>query len=145
LDGILKDAGDARIQFAKSGEVKYLPIVPQLNEVTDQTTNLMAEGAEYYLTSRGCHPNSINRTAVWSYDRMAIYDSFAQLENISPRPILLIAGSKADTLLYSQKAFGLAKEPKELYVVEGSTHIDLYDRHAPQTFPRLTEFFKQKL
>lgn len=145
LDGILDDAGQARIQFAQTGQVKYLPIVPQLNEITDQTTNLMAEGADYYLTSRGGHPNSINRTTVWSYDRMAIYDSFAQLDQISPRPVLLIAGSKADTLLYSQKAFELAKEPKELYVVEGSTHIDLYDRHAPQAYPMLTEFFKQKL
>ncbi|KAG0368992.1 hypothetical protein BGX24_002591 [Mortierella sp. AD032] len=106
---------------------------------------LMAEGANYYLTPRGGHPSSINRTTVWSYDRMAIYDSFAQLDQISPRPVLLIAGSKADTLLYSQKAFELAKEPKELHIIDGSTHIDLYDRHAPQAYPKLTEFFKQKL
>ncbi|KAG0043602.1 hypothetical protein BGZ83_011215 [Gryganskiella cystojenkinii] len=145
LDGILDDAGHARTQYAKSGQVKYLPIVPQPNEITDQTTNLMAEGSDYYLTSRGSHPNSINRTTVWSYDRLAVYDSFVSLEQISPRPVLLIAGSKADTLLYSQKAFKLAKEPKELYIVDGSTHIDLYDHHAPKAYPKLTEFFKQKL
>ncbi|KAF9900446.1 hypothetical protein EC991_007324 [Linnemannia zychae] len=145
LDGILDDAGQARIQYAKSEEVKYLPIVPQLNEVTDKTPNLMAEGADYYLTSRGGHPNSINRTAVWSYDRLAIYDSFAQLDQISPRSLLLIAGSKADTLLYSEKAMRIAKEPKELYIIDGSTHVDLYDRHANKAFPKLVEFFKQKL
>ncbi|KAF9112824.1 hypothetical protein BGW39_003960, partial [Mortierella sp. 14UC] len=70
----------------------------------------------------------------------SIYDSFAQSEHILPRPVLLIAGSKADTLPYNQKAVELAKEPKRLYVVDGSTHIDLYDRHAPQTYPKLSEF-----
>ncbi|KAG0051016.1 hypothetical protein BGZ83_004205 [Gryganskiella cystojenkinii] len=145
LDGILEDAGQARIEYAKSGEVKYLPIMPQLNEVTDQTSNLMTEAPQYYLTSRGSHPRSINRTAIWSYDKLAIYDSFCQIDQIAPRPILLIAGSKADTLLYSENAFALAKEPKELYLVDGSTHIDLYDRHSPQVFPRVAEFFKQKL
>jgi len=146
LDGILEDAGQARINYAKTGEVKYLPIVPALAEVNDQTPNLMAEGADYYLTSRGGHPNSINRTAVWSYNQLAVYDSFAQIDQIAPRPFLLIAGTKADTLPFSEKAYKAAGEAnKELYLVEGSTHIDLYDRHIPKVAPKLIEFLKQKL
>ncbi|KAG0203382.1 hypothetical protein BGX28_004305 [Mortierella sp. GBA30] len=145
LDAILDDASQARIEYAKTGEVKYLPILPQLNEVNDETAALMAEGADYYLTSRGGHPNSINRTAVWSYDSLAIYDSFAQVDQISPRPLLLIAGSKADTIMYSEKAFNLAAEPKKFHVIDGSTHIDLYDRHAPLALPKLIEFFREKL
>ena len=53
---------------------------------------------------------------------------FDQLDMISPRPVLLIAGSKADTLFWSQDVIKKAKEPKELHIVEGATHIDLYDR-----------------
>ncbi|GJJ76137.1 uncharacterized protein EMPS_08496 [Entomortierella parvispora] len=146
LDGILDQAGQARIDYAKTGEVKYLPIVPELKDVTPQTPNLMAEGAEYYLTPRGGHPNSINRTAIWSYNQLAIYDSYAQIDQISPRPMLLIAGSKADTLCWSEKAMKEAgPENKELYIIEGSTHIDLYDRHVSKVLPKLVEFFKQKL
>ena len=53
---------------------------------------------------------------------------FEQLDTISPRPLLVIAGSKADTLFWSQEVYEKAREPKELHVVEGATHIDMYDR-----------------
>ncbi|KAF9349819.1 hypothetical protein BGX26_011925 [Mortierella sp. AD094] len=138
LDAILVDAGQARIEYAKGGEVKYLPIVPALAEVIKDTPNLLAQGADYCLTPRGGHPSSINRTAFWSYDRLAAYDSFARIDQISPRPLLLVAGSKADTLLYSERAYELAKEPKELHIIDGSTHIDLYDRGVPQVMPKLS-------
>ncbi|KAF8939960.1 alpha/beta superfamily hydrolase [Dissophora ornata] len=145
LDAILDGAGQARIEYAKTGQVKYLPVLPELNEINDKTPALMVEGADYYLTSRGGHPRSINRTAIWGYDKLVMYDSFAQVDRISPRPLLLIVGSKADTVCYSEKAFQLAAEPKELHVIEGSTHVDLYDRKAHLALPKLIEFFKQKL
>ncbi|KAF8954857.1 hypothetical protein BGZ46_002805 [Entomortierella lignicola] len=145
LDAILVEAGKARIEFAKTGQVKYVPVLPSLSDVTKDTPNLMAEGADYYLTPRGGHPTSINRNAVSSFDRLVAYDSFTQIDRISPRPLLLIAGSKADTLLYSEKAYELAKEPKELFIVDGSTHIALYDQNVPKALPKLIEFFKQKL
>jgi fermentation-respiration switch protein FrsA (DUF1100 family) len=53
---------------------------------------------------------------------------FDQLDTISPRPLLVIAGSKADTLFWSQDVYKKAKVPKELHIVEGATHIDMYDR-----------------
>ncbi|KAF9307126.1 hypothetical protein BG003_000783, partial [Podila horticola] len=73
------------------------------------------------------------------------YNSFSFLDWISPRPTLLIAGTKADTLCYSEQAYQLAKEPKELYLVEGATHIDLYDRGVPHCVPKLKEFFIRML
>ena len=42
--------------------------------------------------------------------------------------MLVIAGSKADTLCWSQNVFRKAKEPKELRVSEGASHMDIYDR-----------------
>lgn len=53
---------------------------------------------------------------------------FDQLDMIAPRPLLVIAGSKADTLFWSQDVIKKATEPKELHMVEGATHIDMYDR-----------------
>ena len=45
---------------------------------------------------------------------------FEQLDTISPRPLLVIAGSKADTLFWSREVYEKAKEPKELHVVDGA-------------------------
>ena len=53
-----------------------------------------------------------------TYDRLAAFDAFQYLDTLSPRPLLLIVGSKADTLYFSEDAMQRAKEPKELYVIE---------------------------
>jgi fermentation-respiration switch protein FrsA (DUF1100 family) len=72
---------------------------------------------------------------------------FEQLETISPRPLLVIAGSKADTLFWSQQVYQKAREPKELFVVDGATHIDLYDRprFVTPAVAKLKEFFGRNL
>ena len=72
---------------------------------------------------------------------------FEQLDTISPRPLLVIAGSKGDTLFWSQQVYQKAKEPRELFVVEGATHIDLYDRprFVTPAVAKLKEFFGRHL
>ena len=62
-------------------------------------------------------------------------------------PILLIVGSLADTIFFSQEAYDIAKEPKELFVVEGATHMDLYDKpqYVDQTVAKLAKFFGKYL
>jgi fermentation-respiration switch protein FrsA (DUF1100 family) len=56
----------------------------------------------------------------------------------------MIAGSDADTLCFSQGAIARAQEPKELFVVDGKTHIDLYD-DTEQTIPKLVDFMTTHL
>ena len=53
---------------------------------------------------------------------------FAQIKTISPRPMLFIAGEKAHSRYFSEHAFKMASEPKELLIVPGAGHVDLYDR-----------------
>ena len=62
-------------------------------------------------------------------------------------PILLIVGSLADTIFFSQEAYDIAKEPKELFVVEGATHVDLYDKpkYVDQAVAKLAKFFGKYL
>jgi fermentation-respiration switch protein FrsA (DUF1100 family) len=56
---------------------------------------------------------------------------------------LLIAGSNADTKIYSDQALALSNGPKELFVVEGATHVALYDvpQYVDQAVPKLAAFF----
>lgn len=67
------------------------------------------------------------------------------MDEISPRPILLVVGDRAHSKFFSEDVYGRAKEPKELYVVEDAEHIDLYDRIDRIPFDKLTEFFQKNL
>ena len=70
---------------------------------------------------------------------------FAQIETISPRPVLFIAGDQAHSIEFSQDAYKRAAEPKELFLVPGAGHVDLYDRVNLIPFDKLTEFFRGNL
>ena len=72
---------------------------------------------------------------------------FAQIETISPRPVLFIAGEKAVSAYFSEDAYTKAAEPKELFVIPGATHVDLYDQpeYLKITLHKLDTFFKQYL
>ena len=105
---------------------------------------LYREGTDYYRTPRASHPNSVNWYMARSLDKLATYSSFAFVDMIAPHPLLMIAGSEADTLYFSQEAIAAAKEPKELFIVEGKTHIDLYD-DTTKTVPKLVELMAKNL
>ncbi|KAG0309033.1 hypothetical protein BGZ97_013181 [Linnemannia gamsii] len=144
LASLIAQAGENRTEYAKGGEVKYLPYIPP--DVNEDSLVLMKEAYDYYLTPRGSHCRSVNKFALWSYDTLVAYDSFAKIERIAPRPMLLIAGTDADTLEHSRIALAKAGGPnKELYTIAGASHIDLYDKRVADCLPKLIEFFKKNL
>ena len=102
------------------------------------------EGWQYYSTSRGEHPRQSNFTPLSSVERIASFYSpdFAYL--IAPRPVLMIAGTDAQTLWMTKDAYEKAKEPKELFLIEGETHVSLYD-NVSESIPKLDAFFKSNL
>lgn len=103
---------------------------------------------DYYRTPRGFHPRGINSTTAWTATTPMSFFSFpmyANIEMISPRPILLIAGEKAHSRYYSEDVYKMASEPKELLIVPGADHVDLYDRVNLIPFDKLTEFFTKNL
>lgn len=140
----LKDAADARSREARGETVRLVQVVPDSPDAfTESTPVLYREGYDYYRTARAQHPNSPNRYVFSSLPLQMAFFPFDQLDTISPRPLLVIAGSKADTLFWSQDVFRKAKEPKELHLIEGASHMDMYDR--PQfvvpAVAKLTSFF----
>jgi len=144
----LTDAGEARSREARGEPVRLVPVVPDSPAgFTETTPQLYREGYDYYRTPRGQHPNSPNRYVFSSLPLQMAFFPFEQLDTISPRPLLVVAGSRADTLFWSQEAYAKAKEPKELFLIEGATHIDLYDRpqYVTPAVARLAAFFTQHL
>lgn len=130
---------------ARGGEPLYAPFVPETAEEIDENTpDLLREGYEYYRTPRGQHPNSKGRFLLTSMDRMYAFSAFDQIPQLLTQPMLLIAGSKADTKVFSDQAYELSDGPKELLVVEGATHIALYDvpQYVDQAVTKMVEFFK---
>lgn len=115
-----------------------------LEELPSDIDSFFKDAASYYGTKRGNHERSDQKVPPSSYDLMVSYDSFNFQRLISPRPLLMIAGDKAQTLHYSKTAVEGAKEPKELYVIEGKNHFDLYD-DLDKSGPKVVDFFGKHL
>ena len=69
----------------------------------------------------------------------------ANIKEVSPRPILLVAGENAHSRYYSEDAYTAASEPKELLIVPGADHVDLYDNMEKIPFDKLEQFFNENL
>ncbi|MBY6088737.1 alpha/beta hydrolase [Maritimibacter alkaliphilus] len=67
------------------------------------------------------------------------------INEISPRPALIIAGSEAHSRYFSEDAYAAAAEPKELMIIEGADHVDLYDQVDIIPFDRIQDFFEGHL
>ena len=144
----LRRAAEARSREARGEPVQLVPVVPDTAaSFTEHTPQLYREGYDYYRTPRAQHSNSPNRYVLSSLPQQMAFFPFEQLETISPRPLLVIAGSKADTLFWSQQVLQKAKKPKELFIVDGATHIDMYDRpqFVAPAVAKLKEFFGRHL
>lgn len=123
-------------------DIRALP-----EKVDASTPEFAREYLDYYDTPRGHHPSSTAWYSFTSLGPMMNFFAFTQIETISPRPLLFIVGEKAMSKYFSDEAFQNAAEPKELFVVPGATHVDLYDRpeFMGQSVKKLDSFFKQHL
>lgn len=146
---LLEKAAEQRYEEFSTGEKQFLNYLPiELSEDADPVTR---EFWEFYRTPRGIHIPE-GRTLELTQNRMLTSEirfmnfyPFNDIETISPRPLLFIAGDKAHSLEFSEDAYKLAAEPKELYLVPGAGHVDLYDRTDYIPFEKLTDFFKKNL
>lgn len=102
----------------------------------------------YYRTPRGFHPRSPNSNGAWTATTPMSFMNLPLLtyiEEISPRPILLIAGENAHSRYFSEDAYKAAAQPKELMIVRGANHVDLYDRVDKIPFDKISDFFNRNL
>ena len=118
------------------------------NELKGGEPQFLVEYHDYYMTPRGYHKRSVNSGNAWtqttplSFMNMPI---LTYIKEISPRPLLLIHGEKAHSRYFSETAYAAAAEPKELLIVPGANHVDLYDQMDKIPFDKLRSFFEENL
>ncbi|CAO3622656.1 unnamed protein product [Mucor hiemalis] len=149
LQKSLLESAQERTAEAKGAEPRIAHIVPSTKDQADSLPkgSVFNEGYYYYRTPRAQHPRSTNDYVFRSLDKIAQFSAFDYINLISPRALLFIAGTDADTRFFSEKALEKAKEPKELFLVEGGTHIALYDlpQYVNPAIEKLESFFTQYL
>ncbi|MFJ9560495.1 alpha/beta hydrolase [Streptomyces fuscichromogenes] len=148
LTAMLDRAAAARTAEARGAAPELVAWIPDnAEELMRTATRQFRETFEYYRTPRGHHPRAVQGWVLRSVDQLAQYDSYAMIRLISPRPLLMIAGSEAESAYFSREAIEQAAEPRELVVIDGATHIDLYDKdeHVTPAVAKLTEFFGRHL
>lgn len=111
----------------------------------ENTDSIGREFGEFYSTPRGYHPNSITQFTVTSSMSFMNFPLLTHIKAISPRPILFIIGEHAHSRYFSEDAYELAEEPKELYIVPNAGHVDLYDKTDFIPFDMLEAFFTENL
>lgn len=145
-DMMLSQAGNSRWESFASGQYDYMKSYPDA-PTEDIPAGLDAVNAEFYSfygTSRGWHPNALGNSNMASAGDMMTLPSNEHIAEIKS-PILFIAGENAHSLGYSQTAYDNATEPKELFIVPGANHVDLYDQVDKIPFDKIEEFFNTNL
>lgn len=144
----LKQASDARAQEAAGGKIIYAADTQLTDEqIAKLPFDLYRQGFEYYWETHA-HPNSTFRYTMSSLLALMSFDAASTMGLIN-QPLLMMAGSKADSLYMTESAYKKAvnAKDKELFLIEGATHIETYwkPHYVNQAMGKLSEFFGRTL
>jgi fermentation-respiration switch protein FrsA (DUF1100 family) len=146
---ILEEAAEQRYAEFTGGKTKYTS--GTVHELTGDTPPIQREFYDFYRTPRGeftpkgSSPELTTHPTLTSSVKFMNFYPFNDIETISPRPLLFITGDQAHSREFSEDAYKRAAEPKELVLVPGAGHVDLYDRVNLIPFDKLTTFFTTHL
>jgi len=142
----MKQASDARAQEVAGGKVLYAadgPMPTEEEELAKIPYDLYREGYIYYGNTHK-HPNSTFRYTMSSLIDLMAFDASTNMDLIN-QPLLMIAGSNADTYYMTDAAFNRATgtNEKELFLIPGATHIQTYyvPEYVELAMNKLNEFF----
>lgn len=145
----IKSAIEQRFAEFKDAEKAYIP--GTVNKLDDSTPAIQREFFDFYRTARGGYTPQgekeelTTKPLLSSIGKFMNFYPFNDIDTISPRPMLFITGDQAHSKEFSEDAYQRAGQPKELYVVPGAGHVDLYDRTDLIPFEKLTAFFNANL
>jgi len=146
---IIAAAAEQRYVEFIGGKTEYAS--GTVHKLTADTDPIQREFYDFYRTPRGEYTPKGKSAELTTHPTLTSnvkflnFYPFNDIETISPRPMLFITGSEAHSREFSEEAYKLAGEPKELVVVPGAGHVDLYDRVDLIPFAKLTAFFRANL
>lgn len=130
----------------KAGE--YTRAGGVVDPLPDDAPQFVRDYHDYYKTSRGFHDRSGNSTDGWnatgtiSFMNQPLLAMAGEIDT----PVLLVHGEKAHSRYFSEGAFAQLKgDNKELMIIPGANHVDLYDNRSVIPFDRLEAFFDNSL
>ncbi|RDD95202.1 alpha/beta hydrolase [Acidovorax sp. BoFeN1] len=144
----LQQASAARAQEAAGGTVLYSGDADMTDaQIAALPFEMYRQGYEYYWKTHA-HPNSTFKYTTSSLLDLMRFDATHQIELIN-KPLLMIAGSKADSLYMSEDAFAKATgtKDKEFFKIDGATHIETYwvPKYVDAAMGKLTTFYAKTL
>ena len=146
---IIAAAAEQRYVEFTGGAIQYTG--GTVHELTADTHPIQREFYDFYRTPRGevtpkgGSAKTTTHPTLTSNVKFMNFYPFNDIETISPRPMLFITGDQAHSKEFSEDAFKRAAEPKELHIVPGAGHVDLYDRVNLIPWGKLTAFFGKHL
>lgn len=144
----LMQATQARALEAASGEVRYAAAAEWSDEMADKMPFDLYREGHYYYNRTHTHPNSTFRYTMSSLLDLMTWDASTNMDLLN-QPLLMIAGSKADTYYMTDDAFAKATnaKSKELFLIDGATHIQTYwkPEYVSQAVKKLAGFYQINL
>ena len=146
---IIAAAAEQRYVEFTGGAIQYTG--GTVHELSVDTHPIQREFYDFYRTPRGevtpkgGSAKTTTHPTLTSNVKFMNFYPFNDIETISPRPMLFITGDQAHSKEFSEDAFKRAAEPKELHIVPGAGHVDLYDRVNLIPWGKLTAFFGKHL
>lgn len=144
----LRQASDARAQEMAGGPILYAGDADMTDaQIAALPFEMYRQGYEYYWRTHA-HPNSTFKYTMSSLLDLTRWDATDQIELIE-QPLLMMAGSKADSLYMTEEAIAKATgtKDKELFTIDGATHIETYwvPEYVDAAMGKLKPFFARTL
>ena len=142
---VLVEIGKQRTAQARGLSVRRDDGIPK--KVPEGAPEIIKESYDYYRTPRAHYHTSRSVFIFTDFARLMDFNYYARIEEIAPRPILFIVGTRAATIFMSKAGYEKAAQPKEWFEVTGATHHSLYDDKAQvgEAVAKLEEFFGRSL
>ena len=150
-----EDTSDARFEKKKAMNAQrtadykngsYALAGGVVNPLPEDAPQFVKDYYAYYKTERGYHPRSLNSNSGWnvtsslSFMNMPILQYSHEIRSA----VLLVHGEKAHSRYFSEGAYEkLSGDNKELLIIPGAVHTDLYDRLDVIPFDKMEAFFRQ--
>ena len=144
-----EDLNNQRTKDAQSGTyAKATPPNPDPKDLTDETPQFVRDYVNFYKTKIGFHKRSIGSNGAWNKTSKLslITQPILSYADTIKSAVLMIHGEKAHSRYFSEGAFKkLTGKNKELMIIPGANHTDLYYKTDVIPFDKMERFFKDNL